>query len=470
MRFFLARHCEAVEGEQLDTERGLTKKGEAQIKVVGDFLESQSDKISTVLCSSDLKRGIETGEGLAKILDADLIQSPLVDPPNNAGTVTDSDIKALWKLIQKTANDIDGELLVVSHGPLINATAAWLIGSDQGTRFHFSHGAVSRWDTETPDDYEDDGRGEKVIAYLHWFASVKMMLRAMEQDESAVVEEALRIADAMLSEVSKAKRGLKHPRHAKHILPARKAIEAIMRGYFDRQSKAVLKVVRKNLPGVITAQGLKEAGKTFAYSVLPTSLRPLTIPLLISETRDYESAISDAMSGAGSAFSKEYAVGEGWSSEDAVSKWLRSHSLEKLTGDISDESLDRLRNALADAWESGGTSEQLVDAVKDTFADFSDARARMIAQTEVNDAYNWAQIEMSRELGYTEKSWDPDGDACAEICMPNVEQGWIDLDEDFESGDDAPTAHPWCDCGLAFRKGAESTDEEQERWDSANVA
>lgn len=203
MKFYLARHCEAEDGPQLQTDRGLTSLGEAQIPVMAHFLASQTDKIGAVLCSSDLKRGIDTGEALAKKLDVDVVQTPWVDPPNNEGTVAQSDIDRAWKVIQKTAKSLnDGqELLVVSHGPLINALAAWLIGSDQGDKFHFSHGTITHWDTGQPDPatgYPYQGRGDGVIAYLHWMMTPKGMLRAMERDESAVIEEALRIAEAMI--------------------------------------------------------------------------------------------------------------------------------------------------------------------------------------------------------------------------------------------------------------------------------
>lgn len=183
MKWFLARHCEAEAGEHLDPERTLTKKGEAQIPVIGDFLLSQTDKISTVVCSSDLKRGIDTGEGLAEHLDADLIQTPLVDPPSNGPDVPRKDIDALYKFVKKTVKDAEGEVLVVAHGPMVEAFAAFLLGTDQ---FDFSHGSVMRI---------EDVPGKTV---LHWFITPKAMLRAMERDEDAAIDEALRIEAAMM--------------------------------------------------------------------------------------------------------------------------------------------------------------------------------------------------------------------------------------------------------------------------------
>src|SRR5208282_2235305 len=47
------------------------------------------------------------------------------------------------------------------------------------------------------------------------------------------------------------------------------------------------------------------------------------------------------------------------------------------------------------------------------------------------------------------KRWVTVGDdAVEEICLANEDQGVIDLDEDFDSGDDAPPAHPNCRCWL----------------------
>lgn len=191
-KFFLMRHCEAETGEQLDTQRGLTGTGKEQRKVVADFLKTQTDKIGAVLCSSDLKRGIETGEWLADKLGVELLQSPYVDPPNNAGTVSPDDIQNCWTAIEEAAQSVDEdeELLVVGHGPMINALTADLLDSGDGVNFHFSHGSLMR--LEVPDDGPN---------MLHWFASVKMMLRAMKQDRDAEIDEALALVDSMLSDL-----------------------------------------------------------------------------------------------------------------------------------------------------------------------------------------------------------------------------------------------------------------------------
>lgn len=198
MRFYLVRHAEAEDGEQMDPTRGLTSLGEKQIPIMAEFLQTQTRKIGAVLCSSDLKRGVDTGAGLAKELDVPLWQTPQVDPnvaPEKA-----------WATIQKFARKLknDKELLVISHGPTINALAAYLMDSAVGDKFHFSHGTITHWDTDDPNPetgYPEAGRGENVIAYLHWMATVKMMNRALTQDVKAKIDESLDETNRLLAQM-----------------------------------------------------------------------------------------------------------------------------------------------------------------------------------------------------------------------------------------------------------------------------
>jgi hypothetical protein len=134
-----------------------------------------------------------------------------------------------------------------------------------------------------------------------------------------------------------------------------------------------------------------------------------------------------------------------------VQTYLADHSLTKLTGGLDETTVARLRSALADAYEKGADFEGLVQAVKDEYAGFNDVRAGMIAQTEMNAAYNAGRKQLGLDMGFNEKAWDPDGTACEEICVPNVLDGWIAMDDMFESGDDQPPGHPNCDCSLSVR-------------------
>jgi hypothetical protein len=249
-------------------------------------------------------------------------------------------------------------------------------------------------------------------------------------------------------------KGLRHPKHAAHIAPARAKIKAVMAHYFERQKRAVLADLKPNIRRALLLhpqESLREAsvnGKTFARSLVPVSLHPLSFSPTAGETSDYNEAITDLIANA--AKSLGATVGE-----DVASKYLRENSLSKLTGGFSKTSIERLQDSIATAWDAGGSYDQIVSAIQSTFEDFSDTRAGLIAQTEVADGYNAGRRETALSLDFDEHAWETEsGDPCP-VCEANEAQGWIDIDEDFDSGDDAPTAHPNCLCVVNFRKSSE---------------
>jgi hypothetical protein len=197
-------------------------------------------------------------------------------------------------------------------------------------------------------------------------------------------------------------------------------------------------------------------GKTFAQSLLPRSLQPLSFAATRGEETEYNSAVSDLISAAAKSLQAAGTVGE-----DFAGTYLREHSLSKLTGDIASTSVERLQDALAKSWDEGGSFNSMVEAIQSTFEDFSTARAELIAQTESADAYNAGRFKTAKSLDYDEKSWETEsGDPC-EDCIGNEDESWIDIDANFSGGVDAPTQHPRCQCVINFRKGAVE-DEEKE--------
>ena len=252
-----------------------------------------------------------------------------------------------------------------------------------------------------------------------------------------------------------APRGLNHPRHAQHVAPARRRIKAVMVHFFDRQRRAVLADVRPKIKReLLLYPSVKEAsqnGKTFARSLVPASLQPLSFAATGGERDEYDDAIVDLIGAAAKSLGATAGA-------DYASTYLRQNSLSKLTGELNSTSIERLQDAIANAWDDGGSFSDIVGAINETFEDFSETRATMIAQTEANDAYNSARSDIAKSLDFDEKRWDPDGEACPE-CQGNADAGWIDIGDDFPSGDDAPTAHPNCDCSIDFRKSESDEDE-----------
>jgi len=194
MKFYLMRHADAESGEEMDPTRKLTDTGWAQIPIMADFLDTQTNKIQLVM-SSEFKRGKDTAEELAKQLNV----KTLIEPALGPGGSPDLAWKAISREMKKLGDD--DELVVVSHGPLINTLMAKLLLSGEGDKFHFSHGSIAHLDTETPPSAKNPGPQP---CWLHWFVTAKLVLRLVEDDRKAVVEAnrlasaALKIADACI--------------------------------------------------------------------------------------------------------------------------------------------------------------------------------------------------------------------------------------------------------------------------------
>lgn len=267
-------------------------------------------------------------------------------------------------------------------------------------------------------------------------------------------------ANNLASLLEAAARGLQHRRHQKHIRPARTKIKDIMAQFFGRQKAAIVKAVKPHIELALHADPppLKEAsgsGKRFASAAMPVSLSPLKFAASSAEQSEYDQAITGAIVGAGKTLAAELGAKGTELPESVAGHYLRDNSLSKLTGGLDNTTIDRLQNAIADAWDNGGSFDQIVKAIEDTMEDFSATRAELIAQTEANDAYSAGRRSMADQLDMDEHAWETEsGDPCEE-CLANEAQGWIPVDEAFDSGDLSPTAHPGCECTENFRKSSE---------------
>ena len=245
-------------------------------------------------------------------------------------------------------------------------------------------------------------------------------------------------------------RGLKHPRHSQHVAPARRRIKAVMVHYFERQRRAVLSAVKPKISReLLLYPPIREAsqsGKTFAKQLLPATLNPLTFAATRGEDTEYTDAVTELIAAASQSLE---ATASGASFAE---QYLRDNSLSKLTGGLNKTSIERLQDALANAWDAGGDYNSMVKAITDTFDNFSTKRADLIAQTESADAYNAGRQSTALAIGMSEHSWETESDDPCPVCLANEAQGWIDIGDNFDSGDDAPTAHPNCLCVVNFRK------------------
>ena len=131
---------------------------------------------------------------------------------------------------------------------------------------------------------------------------------------------------------------------------------------------------------------------------------------------------------------------------------------------ITDATRDDIREAVAQALEDGDSAAELADTIRDLGA-FSEARAMLIARSEIVRSHGQGQLAAMRASGVVErKAWSTaEDDDVSEECEANADEGDIALEDDFQSGDDAPPAHPNCRCVcVAVIAEPEDEDEEEE--------
>lgn len=135
---------------------------------------------------------------------------------------------------------------------------------------------------------------------------------------------------------------------------------------------------------------------------------------------------------------------------------------------IDEATRDTLRELVATATEEGWSMDTLASNIAQDTA-FSDDRAMLIARTESATADVQGNMVAYREARdqvgvVVEKQWITAGDAdVSEDCEANAAQGPIGLDDDFQSGADAPPEHPNCRCDvLPVRLAADDSEQEDD--------
>ncbi len=129
--------------------------------------------------------------------------------------------------------------------------------------------------------------------------------------------------------------------------------------------------------------------------------------------------------------------------------WAAKHCAQLVTK-VNDETKARLADVISKSIENKTGLDDLSRLIRKEFTDMSKTRADMIAQTETNAALSKGSIDRMHIMGIEGKEWVSfgEGEACDD-CLKNEQQGIIPIDDDFQSGDSEPPAHPNCRCALA---------------------
>ena len=109
---------------------------------------------------------------------------------------------------------------------------------------------------------------------------------------------------------------------------------------------------------------------------------------------------------------------------------------------------NELGKVLADALEHGDSPQTLAKNLRTVLTD--PQWADMVAVTEINRATSASTLISYAAMGVATKNWMTAADdrVCPQYCEPNGRDGDIPLNAVFNSGDQAPPAHPRCRCAI----------------------
>ena len=137
----------------------------------------------------------------------------------------------------------------------------------------------------------------------------------------------------------------------------------------------------------------------------------------------------------------------------------------QLVRGIDETTRTYLQTTISNAVAEGATPKQVEERIIERYRHFAvgrpqrhiDSRAHMIAVTEIGNAYEQGADIVTRDLQgagiQLEKRWaGPRDDRTSAACLGNMEEGWIDYDTPFSSGDHRPLHHPGCRHSLAVRR------------------
>ena len=115
---------------------------------------------------------------------------------------------------------------------------------------------------------------------------------------------------------------------------------------------------------------------------------------------------------------------------------------------------ERVKGIVANAIESGASLKSLSKTLTEDIA-FSKYRADLVARTETAIAHGQGAREAGLSLDCNKKSWETQGATACDDCQANEDDGDIDIDDDFSSGESEIPAHPNCECQVRYFHGGD---------------
>jgi len=137
--------------------------------------------------------------------------------------------------------------------------------------------------------------------------------------------------------------------------------------------------------------------------------------------------------------------------DDGAIQWMNRHSARLVT-QINETTREELARVLTRGASKGESVAKLARNIRKevaSMADITKGRARLIANTELNEAMSEASLQTYERLNVAGKSWSTVGDdRVSDDCRSNEGAGIIPLTASFPGGVMRPPQHPGCRCTL----------------------
>lgn len=243
-------------------------------------------------------------------------------------------------------------------------------------------------------------------------------------------------------------------KHGRDRAKIERKLERAVAKIFRAQGKAFLaefKKLESQFEEAVRKRDIDSAWKRAASKTLTAFTGAIDSALGTAVLKGAQAVIATAKAGIGFDLKNPRAVA-----------YLKDRAADRVAK-IDETTRDTIKGLIVRGQEDGLGYNEIARSISDRFEEFAvgrpqdhiDSRAHLVAVTEVGTAYCDANLMAAAELQdfgiEMEKSWLAEATPCDE-CADNAGAGWIPIEEEFPSGDQAPLAHPACLCDLLTRR------------------
>ena len=125
----------------------------------------------------------------------------------------------------------------------------------------------------------------------------------------------------------------------------------------------------------------------------------------------------------------------------------------RLITQVNATTKERIRDITIAGLDKNLTWSQIARKIRASFQLFSPRRAKLIAVTEIGNAYQEGSLSLAKQAGgNVEKRWITVGDdRVSKGCVANQNDGWIPINDAFSSRHQRPLRFPGCRCTTGYR-------------------